>query len=58
MKDGLDAPDVPLLRELRAAVDHAYPPQAASQPSGPPSAQPGNQPSNQTTTPTAPQKKP
>jgi hypothetical protein len=32
MKDGLDAPDVMLLHSLREAVDHAYPPQSATQP--------------------------
>jgi hypothetical protein len=36
MKDGLDVPDVPLLRSLRAAVDHAYPPQPVSAPVGQP----------------------
>lgn len=66
MKDGLDAPDVPLLRALRDAVDHAYPPQAVgqtgnqpagqsgSQPAGQPAGQPGTQPAPQS----APQKKP
>jgi hypothetical protein len=39
MKDGLDAPAVMLLRSLRQAVDHAYPPQAASQPANPPDPQ-------------------
>jgi len=38
MKDGLDGPDVMLLRALREAVDHAYPPQSASQPASPPAA--------------------
>jgi hypothetical protein len=32
MKDGLNAPDVTLLRVLRDAVDRAYPPQPVSQP--------------------------
>jgi hypothetical protein len=32
MKDGLNAPEVMLLRTLREAVDRAYPPQSASQP--------------------------
>ncbi|WP_348261377.1 hypothetical protein P8935_16425 [Telmatobacter sp. DSM 110680] len=32
MKDGLDAPEVVLLRFLRDAVDHDYPPQPASPP--------------------------
>jgi hypothetical protein len=58
MKDGLDAPDVPLLRELRAAVDHAYPPQSASQPAPQPSGKPSNQPGNQTPPQPAPQNKP
>jgi len=31
MKDGLDAPNVMLLRALRDAVDRAYPPQPAAQ---------------------------
>ena len=31
MKDGLDAPNVMLLRSLRDAVDRAYPPQPAAQ---------------------------
>ena len=31
MKDGLDAPTVPLFRSLKEAVDRAYPPQSASQ---------------------------
>jgi hypothetical protein len=38
MKDGLDAPDVLLVRALREAVDHAYPPQSASQPANQPAA--------------------
>jgi hypothetical protein len=29
MRDGLEGPSVPLLRQLRAAVDHAYPSQPA-----------------------------
>ncbi|HKD62379.1 MAG TPA: hypothetical protein VKB47_18085 [Terracidiphilus sp.] len=33
MKDGLDEPDVLLIRILKDAVEKAYPPQAASQPS-------------------------
>lgn len=35
MKDGLDAPNVMLLRQFRQEVDRAYPPQTASQPSTP-----------------------
>ena len=35
MKDGLDAPSVLLVRELRDAVERAYPPQAAGQPATP-----------------------
>jgi len=35
MKDGLDGPDVLLLRDLRDAVERAYPPQAAGQPATP-----------------------
>jgi hypothetical protein len=31
MKDGLDAPNIMLLRSLRDAVDRAYPPQPAAQ---------------------------
>jgi hypothetical protein len=38
MKDGLDAPTVPLFRTLKEAVDRAYPPQSASQPPNPPPA--------------------
>jgi len=32
MKDGLEAPQVPLLRQLKQEVERAYPPQTASQP--------------------------
>ena len=35
MKDGLEAPNVPLVRFLRDAVEKAYPPQAANQPPTP-----------------------
>lgn len=35
MKDGLDKPNVLLLRALRDAVDRAYPPQTAGQPATP-----------------------
>lgn len=38
MKDGLDAPDVSLLRALREAVDRSYPPQSARPPASPPPA--------------------
>jgi hypothetical protein len=54
MKDGLDAPDVPLLRTLKEAVEHAYPPQPAGQPAG----QPTNPPRNQPVTPPAAQNRP
>lgn len=35
MRDGLDAPNVMLLRALREAVERAYPPQAGNQPAEP-----------------------
>jgi hypothetical protein len=35
MQDGLDEPSIRLLRELRDAVDRAYPPQASTQPATP-----------------------
>ncbi len=45
MRDGLDAPNVMLVRALRQEVDRSYPPQPANQPA----TQPGNQPSTQPT---------
>ena len=55
MKDGLDAPDVPLLRALKEAVEHAYPPQPAGQPASQPVGQPTNPPGNQPGNPPAAQ---
>jgi hypothetical protein len=40
MEDGLDAPSVPLVQQLRSAVDKAYPPEAAQQPPPAPATQP------------------
>jgi hypothetical protein len=50
IKDGLDAPDVVLVRALREAVDRSYPPESASQPasqSGQPASLPAKQPVSQ-----------